>query len=146
MPVRGIRGAVRVASNSRDEIFARTQELLRAMVSANRVEADDVAAACFTMTPDLNADFPAYAARDMGWTSVPLMCASEVAVPGAMDRVVRILLLVNTNLAARAVRHQYLGETACLRPDLAKTAERTDRPRRSSRSSSNTSRSDGGKR
>ena len=145
MQVRGIRGAVRVASNTREEIFARTQELLRALVSSNRIEPDAVAAAFFTMSPDLNADFPAYAARDMGWTTVPLMCASEVAVPGAMDRVVRILLLVNTTLAARAVRHQYLGETACLRPDLAKSGEKSRR-RSSSRSSSNTNRSDGGKR
>ncbi len=146
MQVRGVRGAVRVASNTRDEIFARTQELLRAMVSANRILPDDVAAAFFTLSPDLNADFPAYAARDMGWTTVPLMCASEVAVPGSMDRVVRILLLVNTTLAARAVRHQYLGETACLRPDLAKTGAKETRPRSSRRNSASTNRSDGGKR
>src|SRR5262245_52640134 len=121
MRVRGIRGAVRVASNERTEIFARTQELLRAMVDANAVRSEDVAAAFFTLTPDLTADFPAHAARDMGWSHVPLMCASEVAVPGALDRVVRILLLVNTNLAPRDVRHQYLGDTQCLRPDLAAT-------------------------
>ncbi len=143
MAVRGIRGAVRVAANDRREIFRRTQELLRAIVAANAVRPDDVAAAFFTMTPDLTADFPAYAARDMGWTAVPMMCASELAVPGSMDRVVRVMLLVDTKLAPGRIRHQYLGETSCLRPDLARTGRR---PRRSSRSSSSTSRSAGGKR
>jgi len=143
VPVRGIRGAVRVASNDQGEIFARTRELLGAMVEANRVRPNDVAAAFFTLTPDLDAAFPAAAARAMGWTDVPMMCASEVAVPGALDRVVRVLLLVNSRLAPGAVRHQYLGDARCLRPDLATTGER---PKRSSRSSSSTTRSAGGKR
>ena len=120
MPLRGIRGAVNVARNSRREIFTKTRTLLDAMVSANRIHEKDVAAAIFTLTPDLNADFPAYAARDMGWTTVPMMCGSELGVPGGMKRVVRIMLLVNTSRSAKAIRHQYLGETERLRPDLAK--------------------------
>lgn len=119
MPVRGIRGAIDVARNGKKEILARTGELLEAMVSANRVKADDVAAAIFSLTPDLNAEFPAIAARRMGWTDVPLMCAAELDVPGAMKGVVRILLLVNTNASSRKIRHQYLGKTTALRPDLA---------------------------
>lgn len=146
MAIRGVRGAVRVAANTREEIFSRTQELLRRMVEANGLRPDDIAAAFFTMTPDLDADFPAHAAREIGWTTVPMICASEVAVRGAMDRLVRVMLLVNTARTAAAVRHQYLGEAACLRPDLAKTAPPAGRRRRSSRSSSNTTRSDGGRR
>ena len=81
-----------------------------------------MAAAFFTLTPDLNADFPAYAARDMGWTSVPMMCGSELGVPGGMKRVIRVMLLVNTSRPQKSIRHQYLGDTRRLRPDLAKRA------------------------
>lgn len=119
MRLRGIRGAVRVAANESGEIVARTRELLEAVVKANRVRPDDIAAAFFTMTPDLDAAFPAAAARTLGWTHVPVIGAPETAVPGALDRVVRVLLLVHTNLAPGALRHQYLGETSSLRPDLA---------------------------
>ena len=89
------------------------------MARANRANADDVAAAIFSMTPDLDAEFPAIAARRMGWTDVPLMCATELDVPGGMKKVVRILLLVNSNVPSRKIRHQYLGKTPALRPDLA---------------------------
>ncbi len=118
MPVRGIRGAIDVARNSRGEILSATGELLRAMVRANQVKADDVAAAIFSLTPDLDAEFPAIAARRMGWADVPLMCCVELGVPRAMKRVVRILLLVNTSKRPSALRHQYLGKTPRLRPDL----------------------------
>jgi chorismate mutase len=130
MPVRGIRGAINVAENSREEIFSKTRELLEAMIRANRVRADDVAAAFFTMTPDLNADFPAYVARDLGWKTVPMMCASELGVPGGMKKVVRIMLLVNTKVPPGKIRHQYLGDTPCLRPDLAKTDGQKAPPKR----------------
>jgi chorismate mutase len=119
VPVRGIRGAIDVARNETEEILTRTGELLSAMVKANRVKADDVAAAIFSLTPDLDAEFPAIAARRMGWTDVPLMCACELNVPGAMKSVVRILLLVNTGASSKEIRHQYLGKTSALRPDLA---------------------------
>ena len=119
MPVRGIRGAIDVARNEKKEILEKTGQLLRAMARANRVNADDVAAAIFSMTPDLDAEFPAIAARRMGWTDVPLMCATELDVPGGMKKVVRILLLVNSNVPSRKIRHQYLGKTPALRPDLA---------------------------
>lgn len=119
MPVRGIRGAIDVARNSKEEILSRTGELLRALVRANRIKADDVAAAIFSLTPDLDAEFPAIAARRMGWTDVPLMCAAELDIPGGMKRIVRILLLVNTAVPPKRIRHQYLGKTPALRPDLA---------------------------
>ena len=124
MPVRGIRGAVDLARNSKGEILSKTDTLLRAMIRANRVKAEDVAAAIFSLTPDLDAEFPAIAARKLGWTDVPLMCAVELAVPHGMKKVVRVLLLVNTGLAASKIRHQYLGGTPALRPDLARKKKR----------------------
>lgn len=129
MPIRGIRGAVNVASNTRKEIFAKTQDLLRAIMRANRLRPEDIAAAFFSMTPDLNADFPAYAARDMGWKHVPMMCAGELGVPGGMKKVVRVMLLVNSSVPPRRIRHQYLGDTPCLRPDLARSAGPSRRKR-----------------
>lgn len=117
--VRGIRGAIDVERNERGEILAKTRALLEAIVRENEVRAEDVAAAFFSLTPDLDAEFPAIAARELGWTDVPLMCCQELDVKGAMEKVVRILLLVNTDRPASAVRHQYLGNTPRLRPDLA---------------------------
>jgi chorismate mutase len=119
MAVRGIRGAINIASNTKEEILTKSRELLEAIVKANRVKPGDIAAAIFTLSPDLNADFPAYAARLMGWRDVPLMCARELDVPGAMPNVIRVLLLVNSRIAASKIKHQYLGDTPHLRPDLA---------------------------
>jgi chorismate mutase len=118
MAVRGIRGAIDVAKNSREEILSKTGTLLRAMVRENGVKADDVASAIFSLTPDLDAEFPAIAARRMGWADVPLMCCAELGIRGAMKRVVRVLLLVNTSKPPSKIRHQYLGKTPRLRPDL----------------------------
>jgi chorismate mutase len=120
MAVRGIRGAIDVSRNTRGEILSKTRTLLEAMVRANRVRPDDVAAAIFSLTPDLDAEFPAIAARNMGWTDVPLMCAAELAVPSGMRKVVRILLLVNSARPSGKIKHQYLGKTSRLRPDLAR--------------------------
>lgn len=121
--MRGIRGAVRVRENTKEAIFAGSRELIMAIITENDLQADDIASIFLTMTPDLNADFPAYAVRDLGWTMVPLLCAQEVAVPGAMDRLVRILVHVNTPKSQSEIRHQYLGETARLRPDLAPSGQ-----------------------
>ena len=130
MPVRGIRGAVNVSRNSRREIFTKTRDLLGAMVRANRIREKDIAAAFFTLTPDLNADFPAYAARDMGWTHVPMMCAGELGVPKGMKKVVRVMLLVNTSVPPNRIKHQYLGSTPSLRPDLTGAGKRKKSGRR----------------
>lgn len=127
MAVRGIRGAVNIASNTREEILQKSKELLEAILSANRVKPGDIAAAIFTLSPDLNADFPAYAARQLGWTDVPLMCARELDVPGAMEKVIRVLLLVNSRTPASRIKHQYLGDTPRLRPDLANKGPKGDR-------------------
>lgn len=117
--IRGIRGANAVRENTRTAILEATRELLEAMVQKNGVCLEDVVSVFFTLTPDLNAEFPAVAAREMGWTGVPLLCAAEIAVPGAMPRCLRILMHVRTSRAAAEIRHVYLGETAALRPDLS---------------------------
>jgi len=127
MAVRGIRGAVNIASNTKEEILTKSRELLEAILSANKVKPADIAAAIFTLSPDLNADFPAYAARQLGWTDVPLMCARELDVPGAMEKVIRVLLLVNSRIPAAKIKHQYLGDTPRLRPDLARKGPKGDK-------------------
>ena len=127
MPVRGIRGAVNIASNTKEEILTKSKDLLEAILAANRVKPADIAAAIFTLSPDLNADFPAYAARQLGWADVPLMCARELDVPGAMEKVIRVLLLVNSKTPPSKIKHQYLGDTPRLRPDLATKGPKGDR-------------------
>jgi chorismate mutase len=87
------------------------------MVAANDVHPEDVAAALFTTTTDLNADFPARAAREMGWSDAPLICGSEIAVPGSLSRCLRILLLINTEKRADEIVHVYLRDASILRPD-----------------------------
>lgn len=120
MPVRGIRGAHRVDANTRESILAATRELLRSICQANPgLHPDEIVSVFFTLTPDLNAVYPAYAARQLGWMQVPLLSAQEVSVPGAMSRVVRVLIHWNTDRPQSAIRHVYLGEAARLRPDLA---------------------------
>ncbi|NPA06971.1 MAG: chorismate mutase [Chloroflexi bacterium] len=119
MAVRGIRGANQVPENTAESILAATRELLLAICRANpHLRPEDMASIFFTLTPDLNAAYPAYAARQLGWTQVPLLSAQEVAVPDAMPRLVRVLILWNTDLPQQAIRHVYLGPTARLRPDL----------------------------
>lgn len=129
-PVRGIRGAIRAAENSSEAVRSATRELIEAMIKANDLKLDDIVSAFFTTTPDLNADFPAYATRDLGWKYVPLLCAQEINVPGAMTRVIRILFHVNNGAPPEEIKHVYLGDTKTLRPDLAE-GENDDRPNES---------------
>jgi chorismate mutase len=116
---RGIRGAVSVVENSSEAIFEATSHLLQEIISRNEIDPSDIASMFLTTTPDLNADFPAYAVRSNGLSHVPVLCASEIDVPGAMKQLVRILLHVNTDRKQSEIRHVYLGEAASLRPDLA---------------------------
>lgn len=118
MPIRGVRGATTVPTNDGNLILAATQALLEEMIRANGIADQDVAAAFFTATPDLNATFPARAARQMGWQYVPLMDAVEIAVPGSIARCIRILLLWNTEKPQEEIIHIYQGEARALRPDL----------------------------
>ena len=118
--VRGIRGAITVKENTTQEIFEATAELLRNIVEANGIKTEDIASVFLTTTPDLNADFRATAAREMGWSLVPLLCAREIDVPGSMPRLIRVLMHVNTCKKQDEIKHLYLGEAAVLRPDLMK--------------------------
>ena len=116
--MRGIRGAIKVEENSAEAIGRATRELLEKMVETNSVDTSDIASIFLTTTADLDAEFPAYTARDMGWTMVPLLCAQELKVPHGMKSMLRILLHVNTDKSQSEIKHQYLGEAAGLRPDL----------------------------
>jgi chorismate mutase len=117
--VRGIRGATTAAFDSSAEILRATEELLLAIVERNALRPDDVASALFTVTPDLSAEFPAAAARRLGWTLVPLLNFTEIGVPGRLARCIRVLIHVNTDRAQHEMVHVYLGEAKSLRPDLA---------------------------
>ena len=122
MPCRGIRGATTVTANTREAILEATRELLDELVHANDIRPEDIASAYFTTTSELNAEFPAVAARNgLGWTNVALMCGHEMDVPGSMRMCLRILLHVNTERTQAEVCHVYLRGAAALRPDLAAT-------------------------
>jgi len=118
MACRGIRGATTVEANTAEAILAATGELLARMVEANGLAAEELASAVFTVTPDLDAAFPAQAARQLGWSQVPLLDACEIPVPGSLPRCVRVLLHWNTGKSQADVRHVYLRGAAGLRPDL----------------------------
>jgi chorismate mutase len=117
---RGIRGATTVEADSAAAILEATHELLVRIVAANGVDAEDVASAFFTVTPDLTAAFPARAARDMGWRHVALLDAQEIPVPGSLPRCVRVLVHWNTAKPQAEIHHVYLRGAASLRPDLQK--------------------------
>jgi chorismate mutase len=114
---RGIRGATTADDNTSEEILRATRQMLALIIRSNGVQKEDVASALFTVTPDLNAEFPALAARQLGWMDVPLICAHEVSVPGSLGRCVRVLVLWNTDKRADEVAHVYIKEAANLRPD-----------------------------
>ena len=120
MLCRGVRGATTVESDTRDEILRATRQLLALMVRQNGIDHRDVASALFTTTPDLNAEFPALAARQMGWLDVALMCTHELSVPGSLPKCIRILVHWNTNKAAHEIVHVYIKGAAALRPDLCR--------------------------
>jgi chorismate mutase len=118
MSVRGIRGAISVGANTAEAIGVATTRLLVAMSEANGIEPAAVISAFFTVTTDLNAAFPAAAARALGWIDVPLLDAQEIEVPTGMPRIIRVLLHVETARARHDVQHVYLDEAVALRPDL----------------------------
>ncbi len=122
MLCRGVRGATTVETNTAEAILEATTELLQTLVEANAIEHDRVASIVFTTTMDLNAAFPAVAARELGWSDIALLNAHEMAVPGALPRCIRILLHVNTERTAKEIRHIYLRDARKLRPDLVAQA------------------------
>jgi chorismate mutase len=120
MYCRGVRGATTVDSNSRDDILTATRQLLGLMIRVNGIEADAVGSIVFSLTRDLDAEFPALAARQLGWLEVPLLCTYEVDVPGSLRRCVRILVHWNTTKEQRDIHHVYTKDAVKLRPDLSK--------------------------
>jgi chorismate mutase len=116
--VRGIRGAVTALENSRQAIITATEQLLTLMTGENEIDSDDIVSIIFSVTADLDAVFPAEAARRLGWSLVPLMCTTEIPVAGAMEKCIRVLMHAYTKRGQSEVRHVYLGEAARLRPDL----------------------------
>jgi len=117
MPCRGIRGATTAENNSPEEILKATRQLLALMIRQNGIEPEDVASAIFSTTTDLDAEFPALAARQLGWFDVALMCVNELDVPGSLRLCIRILLHWNTDKPADEIVHVYVKEAAKLRPD-----------------------------
>lgn len=118
---RGVRGATTIEANTAEDILEATTDLLEALIKLNDIQPEDVVSAFFTTTPELTAAFPALAARKLGWTEVPLLCAHEMDVPGALHGVIRILLHINSPRSAAEIRHIYLREARALRPEWALT-------------------------
>jgi chorismate mutase len=118
MAVRAVRGAIQVDDDTREQVLEGSAELVRTVLERNGLTAEDIISIVFTATPDLTSEFPAYAARLLGLTDVPLLCASEIAVPGALPRTLRLLAHVDTERPRGELRHVYLRGAAALRTDL----------------------------
>jgi chorismate mutase len=121
-PVRAVRGAITVAADDAALVRAATIELLEAMLARNGLQPEQLVSVIFTVTPDLASEFPARAARELGWHDVPMLCAQEIAVPGALPRCVRILLHAETSRPRVLIHHVYLRDAVTLRPDLTADA------------------------
>ena len=119
MPLRGIRGATTASANTRDAILEATRELLDALIRANDLRANDVASVYFTLTPDLDAAFPAAAVRGLGWQDVAALDAQAPRVMNDVPRCIRVLIHWNTEAALQDIRHVYLQGAQTLRPDRA---------------------------
>ena len=126
MAVRAVRGAIQVDEDDRQQVLDATTELLHAVLERNGITPDDIISVLFTATPDLTSEFPAYAARQMGFVDVPLMCATEIAVAGAMPRVLRLLAHVETDRPRAEIKHAFLrGAAALRRPGAVRAADGT---------------------
>ena len=120
MSIRGIRGATTVTADEPYLILQATRELLEEILEENKgMQPEDVASAIFTVTDDLASTFPAQAAREMGWSLVPMLCAREIPVPNSLARVIRVLVHWNTDVSQSEITHVYLRDAVKLRPDLA---------------------------
>lgn len=116
---RGVRGATTVERDTAEDILEATRELMDELIRRNEIDSTYVASILFSTTPDLTAEFPAVAARQLGWTDVPLLCTHEMTRPGSLPRCIRILIHLNTTRSQTEIRHVYLREAVKLRPDLA---------------------------
>lgn len=124
MYCRGIRGATTADENTAQVIVAATKELLERIVAANGLEVEDVASVIFTTTPDLNAQFPALAARQLGWHNAALLCAREIDVPCSLERCIRVLIHWNTDKGADEIIHVYMKGAQKLRPDITTAGDK----------------------
>ena len=121
MPTRGIRGAITIPADTKDEILSATRELLQAILAENiELNKEDIASAFFTTTQDVTAEFPPVAARTLGWNAVPMLCTQEIPVPGSLPMTIRVLIHWNTHKTQNEINHIYLREAKKLRPDIAK--------------------------
>jgi chorismate mutase len=116
---RGIRGATTAVANTREAILEATHDMLARLIEANDLHPDDIASAIFSTTSDLNAEFPAVAARELGWLDTALFCTHEMAVPGSLPRCIRVLIHWNTTRRADEIVHVYIREASTLRPERA---------------------------
>lgn len=117
--IRGIRGATTVLKNDEKEILDKTRILVQEMIAANRVEVSNISHVLISVTKDLNAGFPAKSVREMpGWNYVPVMCMTEIDVPGSLPKCIRVMMVVNTSSEQQEVRHIFQNEAVKLRPDL----------------------------
>ncbi len=114
---RGVRGATTVTENTATAIIEATREMLERLIAANQIEPDDIASAFFTTTVDLTAEYPALAARQLGWHDVALMCGHEMAVPQGLKQCIRVLIHWNTRHGIRDIQHIYIRGAVNLRPD-----------------------------
>lgn len=119
MAVRALRAAIQIDADDRDELLAATREMLEELLLRNELTSADLISLWFTATPDLTSEFPAHAARDLGLVDVPLLCAVEIAVPGAMPRVIRVLAHLETDKPRSELKHVYLRGAVNLRRDLS---------------------------
>ncbi len=117
---RGVRGATTVTENSRGAILNATRQMLALLIRRNQIKSEDIASAIFTVTKDISAEFPALAARQLGWIEVPLLCGYEIEVPGSLSLCVRVLVHWNTDLPQKEIQHIYIHDAVRLRPDLSK--------------------------
>ncbi|MGN6545217.1 MAG: chorismate mutase [Aureliella sp.] len=117
---RGVRGATTISANSREAILTATRQMLALMVRRNAMAIGDIASAVFTVTKDINAEFPALAARQLGWLEVPLLCGYEIEVPNSLPMCVRVLVHWNTSKSQSDIHHVYIHDAVRLRPDLSK--------------------------
>lgn len=128
MPVRAVRGATQLVTDTREEMLDRVAEMVTEVMASNRLEVDDFISVIFTATSDLVAEFPAYAARRLGFGEIPLLCARELEIEGSMPRVVRMMAHVETDLPRADITHVYLHGAATLRSDLTRVRSLPDEP------------------
>ena len=120
MPIRGVRGAITAEENTAANILSNTTQLLKMLITKNAINIDDIASIFFSITDDLTTAFPAQAARNMGLTETPLLCLNEIKVPKSLQRCIRILMHVNTEVPQSEIHHMYLKAASQLRPDQVK--------------------------